>query len=59
MACCGLSPKASKVLPIVHAEMLDPDTVQYAESMLVCRIFPFVLLQAQVSRVVASPMYDT
>lgn len=30
MACCGVRPNASSVLPTVHAEMLEPDTVQYA-----------------------------
>lgn len=33
MACCGVSPNANSVLPTVHAEMLDPDTVQYAVEM--------------------------
>lgn len=35
IACCGLSPKASKVLPTVHAEMLEPETVQYAMGQIV------------------------
>ena len=28
IACPGLSPKASRVLPVDHAEMQDPETVQ-------------------------------
>lgn len=31
MACCGLSPNARRVLPVDHAEMHDPETVQYPE----------------------------
>ena len=29
MACCGLSPKARRVLPVDHADMQDPETDQY------------------------------
>jgi hypothetical protein len=32
MACCGLSPNARSVLPVDHAEIHDPETVQYPES---------------------------
>jgi hypothetical protein len=28
IACCGLSPKESNVLPVDQAEIHDPDTVQ-------------------------------